>query len=66
MFSKFGFQAYSMRDYYSNEGVTRESLTEAFGKMKSFGYDEVQTAGYGVLSDADYAEIGRASCRERV
>ena len=48
-----------MRDYYSNEGVTRESLTEAFGKMKSFGYDEVQTAGYGVLSDADYAAAAK-------
>lgn len=56
MFSKFGFQAYSMRDYYMKEGVTRESLTEAFKKMKSFGYDEVQTAGYGVLTPEEYAK----------
>ncbi len=55
MFSKFGFQAYSMRDYYTKEDVTKESLTEAFKKMKSFGYDEVQTAGYGVLTPEEYA-----------
>lgn len=56
---KFGLQAYTMRDYYSNEGVTKETLTEAFKKVKAFGYDEIQTAGSGVLTDTEYAEAAK-------
>lgn len=56
---KFGFQAYTMRNYYSDQGVTKESLTEAFKKAKSFGYDEIQTAGSGVLTNEEYAEAAK-------
>lgn len=50
-----------MRDYYSKEGTTEKSLTEAFAKMKAFGYDEIQTAGYGVLTAEEYASAASAA-----
>ena len=54
MIKKFGFQAYTIRDYMKDAEFT----DLAFKKMKALGYDELQTAGCAIPV-AEYAQIAK-------
>ena len=61
MIEKLCVQAYSIRQYYNEEGATVESVTEVFKQIKAMGYDEVQSADYGKLTREQYAEAAHAA-----
>ena len=54
MIKKFGFQAYTIRDYMKDAAF----MDLSFKKMKALGYDEVQTAGCAIPV-AEYAQIAK-------
>lgn len=57
MIKKLGVQAYTFRDAYGGENASEKTLEKAFLKIKEIGYDEIQTAGFGVVSIEKYAEL---------
>ena len=54
MIKKFGFQAYTIRDYMKDAELT----DLAFRKMKALGYDELQTAGCAIPVE-EYARLAK-------
>lgn len=57
MFKKLGVQAYTFRNAYSAADANEQTLAKAFNTLKSLGYDEVQTAGFGNLTAQTYADL---------
>lgn len=57
MFKKLGVQAYTFRQAYGAEGANEKTLAAAFQTVKSLGYDEIQTAGFGVVGIDAYARL---------
>ena len=55
MFKKLGVQAYTFRNAYDGENANEETLGKAFRTIKSLGYDEIQTAGFGKIGIEGYA-----------
>lgn len=61
MIERLGVQAYSFRKYYTDEGVTEQTLLDAFKQIKAMGYDEVQSADYGKFTYEQYANAAKAA-----
>ena len=61
MIEKLGVQAFSFRKYYGDPNATEESVTEVFKQIKAMGYDELQSADYGVLNYEQYARAAKAA-----
>lgn len=57
MFKKLGVQAYTFRNAYSAEDASEKTLAAAFQTVKSLGYDEIQTAGFGAVGIEAYARL---------
>lgn len=66
MFKKLGVQAFTFRNAYSAEDASEKTLAAAFHTVKSLGYDEIQTAGFGVVGIDAYARLAHEAGLEIV
>ncbi|MBE6623859.1 MAG: sugar phosphate isomerase/epimerase [Ruminococcaceae bacterium] len=57
MFEKLGVQAYTFRKYYDGQDSSQATLEKAFRTIKDYGYDEIQTAGFGAVGIEKYAQL---------
>ena len=57
MFEKLGVQAYTFREAYEGEDADEKTLEKAFKTVRSLGYTELQTAGFGKVSMEAYARL---------
>lgn len=66
MIQKLGVQAFTFRQAYSAEDASEKDLAAAFQTVKSLGYDEIQTAGFGVVGIEAYARLAHEAGLEIV
>lgn len=56
MIQRLGIQAYTLRDL-CGEGGSEQKLHAALRTLKDYGYDEIQTSGFGTIGMERYAAI---------
>lgn len=66
MFKKLGVQAFTFRNAYGAEDASEKTLATAFQTVKSLGYDEIQTAGFGTVGIEAYARLAHEAGLEIV